>query len=139
MNVARGPVAGRPFIAMFAVTALWAFVALPYVIGSYQCPFAALTHHPCPGCGMTRAFLLLFAGDIRASLAMHPLAVPTALAQAAIAVGSFVAAVRYGAPWTMFERRWGRVLLLVLVLVLAADFLLWIARWLGAFGGPVPV
>ena len=136
MNAAREPAAGRRFWALLGVAGLWLLAALPFLSG---CPIATLTHHPCPGCGMTRAFLLLFAGDLRASLAMHPLAVPTALAQAALAAGSFVAAYRYGAPWVMFERRWGRVLLGLLVIVLVADFVLWIARGCGAFGGSVPV
>ena len=71
---------------------------------------------------------------------MHPLAVPTALVHGALVIGTIVAAYRYGAPWLMFEKRWGKVVLLVaLVLVLTADFALWIARALGAFGGPVPV
>ena len=139
MNAAREPAAGRRLWAVVGVAALWSFAALPFLAPGYRCPVATLTHHPCPGCGMTRAMLLFFAGDFRASFAMHPLALPTALAQAALAAGSFVAAWHHAAPWVMFERRWGRALLAALVLVLAADFVLWIARACGAFGGPVPV
>lgn len=139
MNTAGEPAAGRRLLAAAGVTALWAFAALPYLLGSYRCPIATLTHHPCPGCGMTRAFLLLLAGDLRGSLAMQPLAVPTALVQGAIAAGSVVEGLRSGAPWRMFERRWGRMLVAALLVVFAADLLLWLARGLGAFGGSVPI
>jgi O-antigen/teichoic acid export membrane protein len=43
------------------------------------CPFLAITGIVCPFCGMTRATLLLGAGEIRAALALHPLA-PAVLA-----------------------------------------------------------
>jgi hypothetical protein len=38
------------------------------------CPFHAVTGLPCPGCGMTRAFLLLGQLRIDAALSAHPLA-----------------------------------------------------------------
>src|SRR5436190_2028681 len=38
------------------------------------CPFRAVTGVDCPFCGMTRATLALGAGDLRAALALHPLA-----------------------------------------------------------------
>jgi hypothetical protein len=38
------------------------------------CLFHAVTSHPCPGCGMTRAFLLLGQLRLDAALAAHPLA-----------------------------------------------------------------
>ncbi len=43
------------------------------------CPIYRLFHRPCPGCGLTRAFLLLFQGKLRQSLAYHPLALPLLL------------------------------------------------------------
>lgn len=38
------------------------------------CPFHAVSGLPCPGCGMTRAFLLLGQLRVGAALAAHPLA-----------------------------------------------------------------
>src|SRR5262249_38642136 len=38
------------------------------------CPFRAVTGVDCPFCGMTRATLALGGGDLRAALALHPLA-----------------------------------------------------------------
>ncbi|MFB5309297.1 DUF2752 domain-containing protein [Enterococcus casseliflavus] len=37
------------------------------------CPFKWLTGFPCPGCGMTRAYLHLFQGDLEGALHFHPL------------------------------------------------------------------
>jgi len=37
------------------------------------CPFKAVTGLPCPGCGMTRAFLHLADGDIAGAFHFHPL------------------------------------------------------------------
>lgn len=38
-----------------------------------MCIFKAMTGLPCPGCGMTRAFLRLFHGDLEGALYFHPL------------------------------------------------------------------
>ena len=85
---------------------------------------------------MTRAFHLLAAGEIGASLAMHALVVPTALSQVSLAVASIVATMRFGAPWWLVRAQWGRAVLALAALVMLADLLLWGARALGAFGGP---
>ncbi len=37
------------------------------------CFFRRITGLPCPSCGMTRAYLALFAGDIKNAFFMHPL------------------------------------------------------------------
>ncbi len=42
--------------AMFVTAALWRPPDEPLWV---LCPFRALTHYPCPGCGMTRAFCAL--------------------------------------------------------------------------------
>ena len=41
---------------MFVIAALW---RPPDEGGFVLCPFRALTHYPCPGCGMMRAFCAL--------------------------------------------------------------------------------
>jgi hypothetical protein len=139
MNAAMQPATQRRVLSVLVVASLWAMIALPILSGSFSCPTARLTHHPCPDCGMTRAVLLLLSGDVRASLAMHALAIPTFLAQAALAIVSILDAWRAGVPWAMFETTWGRRTLYVLMAVMLLDFTLWIARGCGALGGPVPV
>jgi hypothetical protein len=48
------------------------------------CLFRRVTHHECATCGMTRALSLLAHGDLRGSLARHPLAAPFAAEAAAL-------------------------------------------------------
>lgn len=88
---------------------------------------------------MTRAMLLLFEGHFGASFAMHAFALPTTLAYCAMALTSVSTAWRTGSPFAMFEDRWGRRALFFLMGVMLLDFILWMARAGGAFGGPVPV
>jgi len=38
------------------------------------CPFLALTHLPCPGCGMTRSFVALSSGDWGSVVRLQPFA-----------------------------------------------------------------
>ena len=44
-----------------------------------SCLMASTLGLPCPGCGATRAFLLLFSADIALSLHFHPLLIPAIL------------------------------------------------------------
>jgi hypothetical protein len=41
---------------------------------SWDCPFFKLTGIPCPGCGLSRACLLLLRGEVRASIKFHAFA-----------------------------------------------------------------
>ncbi len=40
------------------------------------CPMVYLTGFPCPGCGMTRAAMLLLSGDFAKSFEMNPMVIP---------------------------------------------------------------
>jgi hypothetical protein len=121
------------------VAFVWTIAALPFASGLMQCPTAQYFHFPCPGCGMTRAFRLLADGQIAASLAMHPLAIPTALSQIALALASVVATVLFGAPWLLVRAKWGRAVIAFIAIVMVLDVILWTIRFAGAFGGPVAV
>jgi len=37
------------------------------------CLIALITGHPCPGCGLTRAFTLIWLGHLREAIALNPL------------------------------------------------------------------
>jgi hypothetical protein len=50
------------------------------------CLVKALTGRDCPGCGMTRAFLLIGHGRFAAATAMHPASLPAYLIVAALAL-----------------------------------------------------
>jgi hypothetical protein len=95
-----------------------------------------LLHMPCPSCGLTRAARLALGGDYLAATRMHPLWF-VVLPFVGI-VGGLECALylRDGAWGKVAGRRvvkavgWGIVVLLVSV---------WVAREMGALGGPVAV
>src|SRR4051812_19524703 len=104
------------------------------------CPLASVLGVPCPGCGLTRATLALAHGDLKHALELHPLVLVLSplfiWAMSSAAVG-YVRGPRPRRP----ARLWlasrpvtalGSALLLVTLGV-------WGARFLGYFGGPVPV
>jgi hypothetical protein len=107
-----------------------------------RCPWAALLGLPCPGCGLTRAAGLLLRGDLRGAVQLHPLSpllVP-------IVVLALVGAI--WEPWWQahasqarwrrshwVERSLGPAAWALLLLVIGV----WLARFWGAFGGPVPI
>jgi hypothetical protein len=66
-----------------AAALVWlAAAAIPEPSGGlWACPVRFVVGLPCPGCGMTRALLLLAHGEWSAALRLHPLA-PPLLAQA---------------------------------------------------------
>lgn len=104
------------------------------------CPTAGVLGIPCPGCGLTRATLLLLNGEFARALALHPLVVPLAPMYIGALVFFGVDLVRGprntapSASW--LTRRWVSVFG---VLVLTATVTLWVLRFVGYFGGPVPV
>lgn len=118
----------RRIVAAVAILALFAAAV---VFRFSVCPVAALLGVPCPGCGLLRATLSLAHGNVAEALHFHPLVfvvVPAALgATVHVASGR---PVSRGVEWTLATIATALVALLVVV---------WIARFHGAFGGPVPV
>lgn len=53
-------------ILLFLLLTIFIFVV-------YKCPFKFFLGIPCPGCGMSRAFLCLLRFDIRGAFHYHPL------------------------------------------------------------------
>jgi len=101
------------------------------------CPTALFFGVPCPGCGLTRATLLLFTGDVAGALRMHPLVpllLPAFVLPIAYAAFEYVRGPRPGArsPW---EARWVTPVAILLGVLM---FGVWGARFVGYFGGPVP-
>jgi hypothetical protein len=74
---------------MFVVAALWHPADELRVI---LCPFRALTGHPCPGCGMTRAFCALMHGELWRAIKLNPFS-PLLFLAALIAWAKAAAAV----------------------------------------------
>jgi hypothetical protein len=102
-----------------------------------MCPMAAILGHPCPACGLTRATYALARADIAAAFSLHPLvfiATPALGLLVAIVVRSYVkeGTVRW-------HPRVDRMLAPGMLTLYVALIAVWIARYLGALGGPVPV
>ena len=121
-----------------------ASLALMLPFDLWRCPLAELVGVPCPGCGLSRAALALAMGDVPGALGLHPLApviLPWVGLMAAGALlrgvdGESVTPVASRArPLSALTRAADRAAPLLLVLLVGV----WVARFLGAFGGPVPV
>lgn len=108
------------------------------LFGVPVCPFAMLTRHPCPGCGLTRATLSLLHGDLHAAAHLHPLVFVITPVIAVAFTYNALAYVRRG-DWFASERVKTRWINAAWIALGVATLALWIARFFGAFGGPVPV
>jgi len=70
--------AGALFGLISAVFAASALLPLPAANGQVAhipafCPFYRMTGLPCPGCGLTRAFICISHGDLAQSIHWHPI------------------------------------------------------------------
>ena len=73
----------RKFALVVAGTAGVQIALVSLSLPGWVCPFFRLTGIPCPGCGLTRAVILLLRGDLQASLHFHafaPIVLLTAVA-----------------------------------------------------------
>lgn len=122
---------GRAAITALALGAFGALLAAKAV----PCGFATVTHHPCPGCGSTRAVLALFSGDLRGMLRYNPFGPVMAAILGVLVVQAIVSMLLDGD----LRRVGGRVLTRIVMVVAALEIVVWVARFFGAFGGPVPV
>lgn len=117
------------------IGALGVLVISGLLDGIWMCPAKRLFGVPCPGCGMTRAVRMLLHGDVAGATAMQPLVWPLLALGVAFAVLEVRGHLR-GRPWgASMEALAPRIAFGVFV---AALFGVWVARFAGHFGGPVP-
>ena len=104
------------------------------------CPLAGVLGVPCPGCGLTRATLALAQGDLKRALALHPLVLVLAPLFIA-AVGSAALGYIRGPRAIRPAQSWiaSRTVTALASVLMLATLSVWGARFLGYFGGPVPV
>lgn len=124
---------------------LWAFVIGPLFLSLFTdfvaCPSARMFGQPCPGCGLTRATMAALQGHIGEAFRFHPLfflAAPFHVG--ALAYGSYLllapASLQPQQP-SLFA--WGKRIGQAYILISVLLVVVWLARFFGAFGGPVPV
>lgn len=121
------------------VAFVWGLVPLSVFGAKQQCTIAATFHRPCPGCGLTRATLLMMHGHVRASLAMHPLAAPVIACWLLFAFATLRATWREGVPWFFYREKFGKAVVAMTTVAYVALIVLWALREHGMFGGRVPV
>jgi hypothetical protein len=119
--------------------ALFALLVAFLYQGALPCWFARLTHHPCPACGSTRAVVCLLHGDLAGMLRYNPLGPVAAVVVGVAAVHALALVFVDGDFRRVGEGPFGRAVKRALLVVLALEIALWITRFFGAFGGPVPV
>jgi hypothetical protein len=113
---------------------LVASLALLLIAPVPLCPTRNWLHLPCPGCGATRATWLALQGDWAGSLRMHPLAMVVGVLMVPSGLITLRGIVREGVPAPM-----PRPLRWIWYLVAGALVAVWLARFAGFFGGPVPI
>lgn len=105
------------------------------------CPLAGSVGIPCPGCGLTRATLALLHGDLHTALHLHPLVLlltPLVVTVAAVTAWDLLGdADQKPRAAALFGN--GRVVSRLAAIVLVLTVSVWLARFAGFLGGPVPV
>ncbi|MRG90957.1 DUF2752 domain-containing protein [Polyangium spumosum] len=130
----RGSALGRAARLAAVAAAFGLAVALRIPL----CPFALITRHPCPGCGLTRAALALATGDLHEALHLHPLVIPVVPVVALVLLQGSYNYVRHG-RWYTFAFQQTRWITLGSIVLAVAMIAVWFVRFFGLFGGPVPV
>jgi hypothetical protein len=105
---------------------------------SIPCGFAKMFHTPCPGCGSTRAVLAIATGNVDGFLHANPFGLPLAIFAFALAIESLRSVLLRG-DFGAMDRRVQKIILRGVLVVVVLEIALWIARFFGAFGGPVTV
>jgi hypothetical protein len=122
-----------------ATVALFAAGAGLLYARAVPCMFARVVHRPCPGCGSARAVVALLDGDLDGVFANNPFGPAVALLLGVLALQAVVSMARYGDFRDAGAGRVGRALKVLFLVIAAGELALWIARFFGAFGGPVRV
>lgn len=109
-------------------------LGLATLLGVPICPTALVLRQPCPGCGISRASAALAHGDLTGAMTLNPIAPVVVPLAAGLALYGMTAYVFSGQ-----SRLNDRVPMTLGIALSAALTVVWVMRWFGAFGGPVPV
>lgn len=114
---------------MFVIAALWRPPDEPQFV---LCPFRALTHLSCPGCGMTRAFCALCHGELWRAIKFNALS-PFLFLAAILAWVRAAATVFRAERLRLLLARLPRPTPLATKVMLALVIVWWLARLAGGF------
>ena len=120
-------------------TSVLAGVSYLLAAAHVPCGFARMFHVPCPGCGSTRAMLALAHGDLNGLVHNNPLAPLMTLLVVALASQALASVLATGTFRRVGDGTIGLVVSRGVMVVGGLEVLVWIARFAGFLGGPVPV
>ena len=112
---------------------------LALLTGVVRCPVALVLGVPCPGCGTTRAARALLAFDFARAVRIQPAAPLILLALGLLAARGVWLVARDGHAGALGEGHFGRTLVGALLAGAAVELVVWVVRWFGLLGGPLPV
>lgn len=138
-NATRGRLAWRA--ASLTLLTGAASLGLAWVLATSKmpCGFARAFHVPCPGCGSTRAMLCLFHGDVAGMLRMNPVAPLVCALLVAFVAQVLVSLATTGGLARLGSGLSAKITVRGLVAVFVLEVAIWLLRFAGFFGGPVPV
>jgi hypothetical protein len=125
----------------YATATLAGISGLALVLGSgiVRCPFAAVTHMPCPGCGSTRAVRAALSFDFTTAFRFNPAAPIVAACVGLIALEAIWLLLREGHVRDLAMRGTTSWAVRALVACTLLEIPIWALRFFGLFGGPVPI
>jgi hypothetical protein len=133
------PARGARFVRAALLAAALGLFAFLLGGAHVPCGFARLLHVPCPGCGSTRAMLALASGDLHGFLRSNPLAPLMTLLVVVLAVQAMASVLETGTFRRVGDGKIGILVSRGVLVVAALETVLWLARFGGFLGGPVPV
>jgi len=132
------PIAPNPWRRAANLGLIAVAFVLAFVLRIPLCPFAIITRHPCPGCGLTRAGVALLQGHLDEALHLHPLVIPIVPIVGLVVLQGSYNYIRYG-RWYTFAFVQNRIVTVGAIVLGVVLMGVWLARFFGAFGGPVPI
>ena len=118
----------RKFALVLAGAAGLQLTLVSFSLPGWVCPIFHLTGIPCPGCGMSRAIMLLLRGDLRGSLRYHAFAPIFLLTIVAVILASVLPGLITEPVVSKAEELEGKTRLTTIILI--GLMLYWLARLL---------